>query len=298
MTTNPQPAECGVPKAIVTAQAVVMPQTAEAQLPAVVVPIQMAAGHALNPMETLQQLKSIWISQKINIAEVMSGCDMENVYTVYNTERTGEEEVKKDKEAQLFKCKERATCCQRSCVAGSMKEFGMKVEFRSYQFDKEKGGIVPKWIPFLEMNRPYTCTCCNHNRPILSVELVYNGEKKILGYIKNIFKCCDNELIIYKEAESDADFKITSKCCKCGFFCPCGCECCECREVVLDTIDLKTLAKVGEVKKEWTNCEQEVHTNADDYSVKFPDKTTWEQKTMLMAAALFIDYLYFEEKKK
>ena len=280
-----------MPQAIAVAQPMAMHP---GMMPAVGIPMQMPAGHALDPMETLQQLKSIWISQKVNIAEAVSGCEFENRYAVYNTEKKGDDKLKKDKEAKIFKCKEQSTCCQRQCTPGSMREFKMDILFGQHELDPVKGILVKRWNPFMEIKRDYTCTCCCLSRPILRVNIVYKGHNQTLGYIKSVWKCCDNELLLYKDTEADAEIKVTSPCCKCGFYCQCPCA--SCKEVTLDIVDIRAgNARVGEIKKEWTGCAQEMFTNADDYTVQFPAKQTWQQKALLLAAALFVDYLYFEE---
>ena len=40
----------------------------------------------------------------------------------------------------------------------------------------------------------------------------------------------------------------------------------------------------------------EKYTNADSYTVQFPNKATPEEKMLLIVASLMIDYQYFEKK--
>ena len=285
------------PQPIMMPQAMAVPQSMALQPGMVAVPgfaMQMPAGYPLEPMEALQQIRAAWISQKVQIAEAFTPCEFENRYRVYNTEKKGGE-VKKDKQSKIFKCKERSTCCQRQCIPAPLREFKMDIMYRQYEFDPAKGRIVPKWVPFLEVKRDYACTCCCLNRPIIRVDCVYKGQNSTIGYVKNVWKCCDNELVIYTDHESNADLKVTSTCCKCGFCCQCPCD--SCREVALDIIDLKAGdTRVGEIRKQWAGCAKECFTNADEYAVQFPVKHAWQQKALLLAATVFIDYLYFEER--
>ena len=39
-------------------------------------------------------------------------------------------------------------------------------------------------------------------------------------------------------------------------------------------------------------------TNADSYTADFPADADWESKALLLAATVFIDYRYFEEKEQ
>jgi len=51
---------------------------------------------------------------------------------------------------------------------------------------------------------------------------------------------------------------------------------------------------VGAVQKKTAGCCASMTTLADNYAVTFPNNTTVEDKALLTATALFIDYQFFE----
>ena len=272
-----------------------MAYPAAVQMPYPSVPMTQAPPKQ-TPMEVLQAMEGAWISQKPQYLESFGPCEFENKYRVYGTKSKGEN-LKKDKHDKVFKCKERSTCCQRHCVAASMREFNMIVSHHDYVFNSRKNKHVSKWIPFLSLKRDYSCTCMCLNRPIIDVECVYRGAKKKIGHIVDTFKCCDYSFLLYEEKSPDPCYRVNASCCQCGFMfhLPYG----PCKEILFDIIDIKAgEAKVGEMKKVWGGCAKELLSNADSYSVSFPKKQTWEQRALLLACVLFVDYRYFEEREE
>lgn len=77
---------------------------------------------------------SLVVKQKIEWAEVVTGCETENRYNVYD--RQGN---------KLFKAKERSGCCNRQCC-GSCRAFDMEVRL--------KKNVNPAKPQFLHFSRP------------------------------------------------------------------------------------------------------------------------------------------------
>merc|ERR1739845_233086 len=71
----------------------------------------------------LMALPGVWIRQKFDIIEEISGCEFPNEYYVY--ERAPND--KKKKGPKIFKYKEKSTYCERQ-MTGGCKPFRMKVK--------------------------------------------------------------------------------------------------------------------------------------------------------------------------
>jgi len=53
--------------------------------------------------------------------------------------------------------------------------------------------------------------------------------------------------------------------------------------------------KIAVIEKKWSGALKEIFTDADNFRVKFIDpKLTSDQKLLLLASAIFVDFLYFE----
>jgi uncharacterized protein YxjI len=55
--------------------------------------------------------------------------------------------------------------------------------------------------------------------------------------------------------------------------------------------------QVAEIKKKWAGALTEMFTDADNFAVSFMDPSlTDDERTLIMAAAIFVDLIYFEKK--
>ncbi len=61
-------------------------------------------------MQALKHAKSAFVKQKVELFEVISGCETKNRYKVFLKFENGNN-------ALIFKCKEESTCCSRHCIA-------------------------------------------------------------------------------------------------------------------------------------------------------------------------------------
>lgn len=171
----------------------------------------------------------------------------------------------------------------------------MSITYKQFAFDPKRGVNRPVWVDFLTLNREYQCTCLCCNRPVIEVFNNSRGAREKVGYIRDVWTCYDYSFYIYEGNSEDAIYMINASCCQCGFHCHCPCG--SCKEIIFDMTDLrKSGIRVGEVKKVWSGCAKEILTNADDYSVLFPQRIPWQHKALILSCILFIDYRYFEER--
>eukprot|EP00727_Mastigamoeba_balamuthi_P002966 m51a1_g12667 hypothetical protein (81) ;mRNA; f:182-424 len=54
---------------------------------------------------------------------------------------------------------------------------------------------------------------------------------------------------------------------------------------------------VGFIRKQWAGAYKELFTNADNFSVEFPEDATGKQRMLLMGALFLIDFLLFEGQR-
>jgi len=251
---------------------------------------------------TLAALSSIFIKQKPQYLEALTGCEFENVYYVYKLVReqgflneqkevkvkTKKEKIKPQGEV-IFKCKEVSGCCERNFMGGSCRPFTMDVMRRTISNGKKRNE------PFLILKRPCVCTCYCLNRPYIDVIWI-NGKKEVaLGKVTEPWSCLDLIMDIYKADNPDKPlYSITTSCCQCGLMFQCPIK--GCNEVLFQITDSNTQKPAGNIKKEFGGTLQEFLTNADNYTADFPIHADWEAKALLLAATLFIDYRFFEDK--
>jgi len=246
-----------------------------------------------NAMDALARMKSVWVSQKAQYLEGCCGCESKNKYRVYGTNKKEGSNKKFNKHDKLFKFKEESSCCQRFWFPGSLRSFKMDVDFNKVFYDSMQGKEKSKWVPFLRLERHYTCTCLCCNRPLIKVTRVDLPDKPVIGYVRDSFSCCDYVFDILDKKDGKPLFKVIADCCQCGFHikCPCG----PCSKIQFNIVDQKTESPVGDIKKVWSGCCKEIASNADDYSVVFPVGVDPNYKALLMAAVILIDYRHFEE---
>jgi len=56
--------------------------------------------------------------------------------------------------------------------------------------------------------------------------------------------------------------------------------------------------QIGRIQNRWSGLAQELLTQLDNFVIEFPVDANYVQRSLLLAATIFIDYLYFERKKE
>jgi Scramblase len=225
----------------------------------------------------------IYIKQKFDLLEAMTGCDTPNRYYVYELNKAGEAKKKK-----IFKCIEKSGWCARNCMSSDSKPFEMFVykQFKDEDYDTGE--------PVLKMVRECQCTCFCCNRPEMKVYYIENGQNEYLGKVVDTWDCVNYSFAIYAP-DDKMKFFIKASCCQCGFHCNCPCEPCEKIEFDLWSGDKeKEEPKILKTGKK--NCVKNLLGDADNFQTQFPMQATWQDKALLMSSMLMIDFMMFEEK--
>lgn len=139
-----------------------------------------------------------------------------------------------------------------------------------------------------KLERPCTLTCCCCNRPVINVTDVVRGQS--IGSIVDPFACCDLTFALRDPAEATV-LKASGGCCQWGLCCPLPCGPCS-------TVDFSIQGTSGEalgsVTKKVPSCFKFlVADDVDNYKIDFGGVRKAEEKALLMALAIFIDFRYF-----
>lgn len=249
-------------------------------------------GQGLTGMDpgqmTVEQIWSfipqgIFVKQKFDILEAMTGCDTPNRYYVFEQNAAGGAKKKK-----VFKCKEKSSWCSRTYLSSDCKPFDMEIKkcFKDEDYDNEE--VV------IKLERECQCTCYCFNRPTMKVFVTERGQKIYVGKVVDSWDCCNYSYTVY-DSSDQVRFFIKASCCQLGFCCKCPCEPCEKIEFDLWSGD-KEKPEAPILKLGTGSCLKNAVGSADNFSVTFPMAATWQDKTLLLASVLMIDFMQFEEK--
>jgi hypothetical protein len=250
-----------------------------------------------NALNELMEAKEVVIEQKIELMEVLTGCETPNRYNVYIINNSKEKTF-------LFKCKEESNWFCRNCVPSSNRSFFLKMYHiissnKKTDYKKTIGDFVR---PFR-----FTCLCCC--RPIMDgfflgeqlEELDSNKTPKTdigrakMGKVLEPFSCSP-ELLIYGK-DDKVRWKINGEYCQCGFFAR-DLSIGKCYEVDFwiyeGDADISNSKPVGNIHKVFKGL-SELVTDSDAFILTFPKKATAIERLMLIGSVIMIDYRFYED---
>ena len=231
----------------------------------------------------ISSLNGIFVKQRMNMMEVVTGCEMENIFDIFQKHPNKEKITGK----RIWRALEESTCVQRNCVQQNCRSFRVKIM-------NMLGGTLDNPPTVLRMERPCTCTSLCLNRPFITMNYTENNENVYLGKIsdpynafKIIFEIFDNQ--------NKPIYKIETYCVQCGVVCR-GCPCGPCERVSFQVVDLRTGQILPPITKLNQICLKDFINDSDNFSMEFPPSSSWEEKSLLLGAILFLDYMMFEDK--
>jgi Scramblase len=240
-----------------------------------------------NAKDVLLDLNTFYIQQKPLYLENLTGCDQSNIYRVYKSLKQASAHGSELAKNKLFKCKEKSSFCGRNCIFNICRPFDMFVD----AYVNVNGQKTKK--PFLHLHSNYSCVCLCCKRPCLVVEYIDDGAKEILGYIKFPFTFCSIDINVHTSVSKKPIYLVTGNCCQPGLCMkiPCG----PCKEVRFVIKSSEANEVIGKMVKVWTPLMGMV---CDYMMVDFPSTMGWKDKCLILANALFHDFIYFEESNK
>lgn len=233
---------------------------------------QYVVQQVFSMQDTLEALAGVYIKQKFDFAEMVTGCEMPNEYYVYSINQRNPELKKKPKDAKkIFKYKEKSTCYERQCMRGECKPFNMKI------ISMLPGPSDDKQVMRTEKECKCTYYCCN--RP--EMKCYYNevdktgGADHYLGKVYDPWDMCNYQYDIRTgetdTADQQVEYIIHASCCQLYFCCKCPCE--SCQKVVFEIHEgQSTGTKVGSIIKMGRDPCSNIAKggDADEFAVDFP----------------------------
>ncbi|KAM3136666.1 hypothetical protein pb186bvf_011302 [Paramecium bursaria] len=229
-------------------------------------------------LSTLNDLEGIYIRQKFLVIEALTGCQTPNVYNVFAGNEKGHQVGNKP----IFQCREKSECLQRIFLLANCRAFEINVKQ-----DDSHDQVV------LKFDRDCRCTCLCFNRPHMDVKLISKSRQENIGRIVCPFYWCDKGVHVHGQGD-ELRYKIIAGCCQLGNWCFCSCQACQ--TIQFDVYDASH-QKVGELWKRSAGCIKQCLDSTDNFEIQFPPNATGSDKALLMASAIFIDYMYFEINK-
>lgn len=230
-----------------------------------------------DPMAELEACSSVIIKQQPEIFESITGCETANRYHVLGNPGSGYYKY-------LFKCNERSSFWKRNCCPSNMREFNMDI------YHAVAGPITGNMTGvFANAFKPLKIPCFCLNRPEIMVTLA--RDNRYVGKIKHLFSCCDPEFEVYNSR--GLLYYIRADCCQCGLFCAnnfCG----KLSPASFEIYQPGSSNVIATISKMPAQSYSEVVTDADSYQVGFPPGSNADDKLLLIALGLMIDYQYFE----
>ena len=250
------------------------------------IPKNISQQKSISPYESLKttfaNISEVVIKQEADILEAVTGCQEPNSYYIYGKLPDGEK-------IDIFKCREFSSCGMRYFCPVNCREFSMKIKLASEENEDPEDEEFENSL--INVNKDCKCPCFCCVRP--DMDLILTEENKKIGKIEQAFSFCDPVFNIYDKDDNQI-FYIEADCCQCGLMC---------RNNFMGKTDeahffiykeSDNSNPVGDILKK---AAKSMLSIADNYSVIFPNKSTFEEKILLTIAGIMIDYQYFEKNQ-
>ncbi|XP_053456343.1 phospholipid scramblase 1-like [Nycticebus coucang] len=208
-------------------------------------------------LEYLSQIEMILIHQKLEVLEVITGFETNNIYEIQNS--FGQ---------RIYFATEDTPFCTRLCC-GPSRPFTLRIT------DNMSREVIT-------LERPLRCTSCCY--PCCLQELEVQAPPGIpVGYVTQTWHPYLPKFLVQNEQREDV-LKISGPCI------PCSC----CADVDFEVTSLDEKTVVGTITKKWSQMFREVFTDADNFAVQFPRDLDVKMKAVMLGACFLVDFMFFE----
>lgn len=264
-------------------------------------------------LSTLALLKGLFVSQQVELLEILTGCETSNKYiaTAWDPVLGAEKPSQGKVSGELFKLKERSNCLLRQ-LCGPRRPFHMSM----FPLSPSIPTVMPTGAdPFvyrdaLVLERPFKCTFLCFWRSVIRVK---HNALGYIGEVENPFSFLDWVFHV-RAPKPDAGmtgpiaefvrgtpgehwYTVVGSICQFGMWLP-PLPCGPCKRVSFKIFSAKDVGRtrpIGEIAKVWSGCLKEAFSDADNYTIAFPADASPVQKAVLVATTMLIDFLLFEQ---
>lgn len=294
--------------------------------------------------------KGLFVKERVSLLEVLTGWTTEKTFDVNAWDPAlGATRVREGKGMELLRMKEVSSCCQR-VFCGNMREFEVGIVPASPAIGTFHPGLESRDTMFahpvrwpamgvagtgaarrrthlhstrspppkptlqdaLVVRRPFRCTFCCFNRPVVYMKHNTIGR---FATVTNPCTICSYEFDIHAAKADDGGegavaagvtgeggalwYKVHGTMCQPAAFCFCPCgECARLRLQVYDGGDADRARPIGEVARVFPGCCEAEFTNADTFTLAMPADASPVKRASLVSAVILLNYVAFESKKK
>ena len=250
-------------------------------------------------LNEIMEAKEVVVEQKIELMEVLTGCETPNRYNVYLIDRNKQKKF-------LFKCKEESNWFCRNCLPSSNRSFFLRMH---HIISSNKKTDYKKTIADFERPFRFACLCCcrpkmegfykgdnQENREMIEENNIKKEQRKEkIGIVIEPFGCAP-ELVIHG-TDGQIRWKVYGEYCQCGFWAR-DLSVGKCYEVDFwiyeADADISKSKPVGNIHKVFKGL-SELVTDSDAFILTFPRTSTAIERLLLIGSVIMIDYRYYED---
>lgn len=236
-----------------------------------------------DPLEGLRTVKSVFIKQTVEMADMIAGCENPNRFKIYF------KDTETNKYSLLFSCKEMSNYFIRNCLSGNIKP--MQMNIKHIKSNKIKDDNFKKDDNYIIVSKSFQSSCLSCN--ISTVIHFKNNSGPIIGKIIQKFTFT-NPIFYITNSIGRILYTITTECCKCGFIFKRSCR--KYKSIILYIYEGENITSIQDSVGKISHNNIMTALNVDEcYEIVFPEKATIEDKLSFISVGLMIYYIYFEE---
>lgn len=225
----------------------------------ILMPVPVRPAGCPPGLEYLTQINQILVHQKVEVLELVTGWETNNVYVVKNN--MGQQVFVATEENDIFTTQ----------ACGPSRPFTICLH--------DNGGQQ-----VLTLTRPLRCSSCCFPCCLQELE-VQSPPGNPIGYVEQNWHPVLPRFSILNERR-EPQLKIQGPCC--------NCRCVS--DVIFQVMSADGSVEVGQIRKQWGGFMQEGMTDADNFGISFPLGLDVKMKAVMLGACFLIDFMFFEHQ--